>query len=158
MNKIIVFSVIVAAFTANAGTWIPAGPNAEVHVVHDTPARQTLVGVNVLGVEANVGVTPRTETTVVAVQPVQGTVTTAVPVQQVPAQQVQYVADRGTAVTTYYPDGRVTTETPVRPAPVIVTEKVYIPGHHELRRNIVGRSYYHWVPGHYEYRQRTVYR
>lgn len=151
MNKIIFAAFVIFAVTAHAGVWMPAGPGHDIHIVKETPVRHTVIGANVLGIEAAVTVPgyPKTET--VAVQTVPGTVT-------VPAQQTvgyNYIPTEGKIVTTVYANGTTVTEAPVAPAPRIVTEKVYVPGHYVTRVRF-GRVFQKWVPGHYEYVQRVV--
>lgn len=154
MNKIIFAIVLIVVGATHAGVWMPAGPGHDIHIVKETPTRHTIVGANVLGIEAAVTVPgyPRTET--VAVQTVPGTVT--VPAQPVQAQQgYNYIPTEGKIITTVYPNGTTVTEAPVAPAPRIVTEKVYIPGHY-ITKVRFGRVFQKWIPGHYEYIQRVV--
>lgn len=151
MNKIVFVIALLIVGATHAGTWFPVGPGHDVHIVRETPRRHTIVGANVLGIEAAVTVPgyPKTET--VAVQTVPGTVT-------VPAQQTvgyNYIPTEGKIVTTVYANGTTVTEAPVAPAPRIVTEKVYVPGHYVTRVRF-GRVFQKWVPGHYEYVQRVV--
>ena len=138
MNKIIAAFVIIATTVAHAGYWMPAGRHHDVHFVEDTP-RHSIVGANVLGIGFNVTVPGRRTREVVSVAPA----------------SYSYVPTEGKIVTTVYPNGATVTEAPVAPAPIVVTERVWVPGHYETRYAF-GRVYQHYVTGRYELRQRVV--
>lgn len=149
MNKIIATFVIIIATVAQAGYWMPAGRHHDVHFVEDTP-RHSIVGANVLGIGFDITVPGRRTREVVSVAPVQGAVTV-----QAPTTSYSYVPTEGKVVTTVYPNGMTVTEAPVAPAPIVVTERVWVPGHYETRYAF-GRVYQHYVTGRYELRQRVV--